>query len=180
MTKFRRECPYLIAFISLIAACLFFGCGYHIEGHVSSLPPDVKIVAVPTFTNKSQQYRIEQRLSDAVARQLIERTHYKVTSDPEQADAVIQGTVMGVSTGVIAFNLSTGAATALQVVVTANVRVIDRHTQKVLFSNPRYLFREEYQVSQANSQIFEEEGPALERLSHDFAQTLVTDILENF
>ena len=180
MTRFRPDFPYLIAASMITAACLFAGCGYHVEGHVSSLPPDVKIVAVPTFTNKSQQYRIEQRLSDAVARQLIERTHYKVTSDPEQADAVIQGTVMGVSTGVIAFNLSTGAATALQVVVTANVRVIDRHTQKVLFSNPRYLFREEYQVSQANSQIFEEEGPALERLSHDFAQTLVTDILENF
>lgn len=170
----------LTAITALAASCLMAGCGYHVEGHVSSLPPDVKIVAVPTFTNKSQEYRIEQHLSDAVARQLIERTHYKVTSDPEQADAVIQGTVTGVSTGVIAFNLNTGAATALQVVVSANVRVIDRHTHKVLFSNPRYLFREEYQVSQSNSQLFEEEGPALARLSHDFAQTLVTDILENF
>lgn len=180
MTRFLRDHLYLPAIPLVTAACLLAGCGYHVEGQVSSLPPDVKVVAVPTFTNKSQQYRIEQRLSDAVVRQLIERTHYKVTSDPGQADAVIQGTVMGVSTGVIAFNLSTGAATALQVVVTANVRVIDRHTQKILFSNPKYLFREEYQVSQSNSQLFEEEGPALERLSHDFAQTLVTDILENF
>lgn len=180
MTKPRQLQLYLILAVELTSIFPLAGCGYHIAGHISSLPPDVKTVAVPTFINKSRQYRIEQRLSDAVARQLIERTHYKVTADPDQADAVIQGTVTGVSSGVIAFNLSTGAATALQVVVTANVRVIDRHTQKVLFSNPKYLFREEYQVSQSNSQLFEEEGPALERLSHDFAQTLVTDILENF
>ncbi|HEV2424790.1 MAG TPA: LPS assembly lipoprotein LptE [Terriglobia bacterium] len=178
--RFRPGILSPIAISAIAASCLMAGCGYHVEGHVSSLPPDVKIVAVPTFINKSQQYRIEQRVSDAVARQLIERTHYKVTSDPDEADAVIQGTVTGVSTGVIAFNINTGAATALQVVVSASVRVVDRHTNKVLFSNPKYLFREEYQVSQSNSQLFEEEGPALERLSHDFAQTLVTDILENF
>ena len=145
-----------------------------------ALPPDVKTVAVPVFANKSREYRIEQRMTAAVTRELIERTHYKVTSDPGEADAVIEGSVNSVSTGVIAFNITTGAATALQVVVDANVRVIDSHTQKVLFSNPRYVFREEYQVSQSNSQLFEEEGPALERLSHDFARTLVTDILGNF
>ncbi len=163
----------------LLIVSLLPACGYHVAGR-SGFPPDVKTVAVPTFANKSREYRIEQRLSAAVTRELIERTHYMVTSDPEGADAVIEGTVTGVSTGVIAFNISTGAATALQVVVTANVRVIDRHTHKVLFSNPKYLFREEYQVSQSNTQLFEEEGPALERMSHDFARTLVTDILENF
>jgi hypothetical protein len=140
----------------------------------------VKTVAVPVFVNKSRQYRIEQRLTADVTRELIERTHYKVTSDPDQADAVIEGTVDSVTTGVIAFNITTGAATALQVVVAANVRLVDRHTQKVLFANPRYVFREEYQVSQSNSQLFEEEEPALGRLAEDFARTLVTDILENF
>jgi hypothetical protein len=151
-----------------------------VAGRGSNLPPDVKTVAVPIFTNNSRQYRIEQRMSAAVIRELIERTHYKVTSDPEQADAVIQGTVKSVTTGVIAFNISTGAATALQVVVSADVRMIDRHTQKVLFANPKYVFREEYQVSQSNSQLFEEQEPALNRVAQDFARTLVNDILENY
>jgi outer membrane lipopolysaccharide assembly protein LptE/RlpB len=163
----------------LLFVLLVLGCGYHVMGR-GLLPPDVKTVAVPIFTNRSRQYRIEQRMSAAVMRELIERTHYKVTSDPGEADAVIEGAVNNVSTGVIAFNITTGAATALQVVVTADVRMIDRHTQKVLFSNPKYVFREEYQVSQSNAQLFEEEEPALDRLSNDFARTLVTDILENF
>lgn len=156
------------------------GCGYHVAGQGNTLAPDVKTVAVPVFKNQSKQFRIEQKVSANVTRQLIERTHYKVIPDPEEADAVIEGTVKDVETGVIAFNLSTGAATALQVVVTADVRVVDRHTHKRLFSNPRYVFREEYQISSSTTQLFQEEDSALDRLAQDFARTLVTDILENF
>lgn len=164
----------------LALAITSFACGYHVDGQGNSLPPDVKTIAVPVFRNRSKQFRIEQRVSADVTRQLIERTRYKVMADPAEADAVIEGTVKDVETGVIAFNLSTGAATALQVVVTADVRLVDRHTHKTLFSNPRYVFREEYQISSSSSQLFQEEDPALDRLSQDFARTLVTDILENF
>jgi len=173
-----RRAPALLWTVAL--ASLLLACGYHVAGRGDRLPPDVKIIAVPVFANKSKEFRIEQRLSADVVRELIERTRYQVTSNPDDADAVIEGTVKDVQTGVIAFNLSTGAATALQVVVNAEVRLVDRHTHKVLFSNPRYVFREEYQISQTNSQLFEEEGPALDRLARDFAHTLVTDILENF
>lgn len=155
-------------------------CGYHVAGRGDRLPPDVKTIAVPTFSNQTKRFRIEQQLTAAVVRELIERTRFKVLSDPDGADAVVEGTVKNVSTGVIAFNLTTGAATALQVVVTADVRLVDQHTHKVLFSNPKYVFRDEYEISQSNSQLFEEEGPALDRLSRDFAHTLVTDILENY
>ncbi|HUI42015.1 MAG TPA: LptE family protein [Terriglobia bacterium] len=172
--------PSLLTLSILAAAALLGACGYRVAGRGDRLPPDVKIVAVPVFTNESKQFRIEQKLSASVTRELIERTRYQVTADPEEADAVLDGTVKDVRSGVIAFNLSTGAATALQVVVTADVRLVDRHTHKVLFSNSRYVFREEYEISQSNAQIFEEEGPALNRLAADFARTLVTDILENF
>jgi outer membrane lipopolysaccharide assembly protein LptE/RlpB len=168
-------------FAALLAGSTFLAaCGYHLAGRGDRLPPDIKTVAVPVFTNDSKQFRIEQKLAADVTRELVERTRYRVTADPGQADAVIEGTVKDVRTGVIAFNLSTGAATALQVVVTADVRMVDRHSHKVLFSNPRYVFREEYQISQSNSQVFQEEGPALNRLAADFAHTLVSDILENF
>ena len=166
--------------LAALAITSLAACGYHVAGQGSALPPDVKKLAVPIFNNQSKQFRIEQRVSRDITRQLIERTRYKVTADPAEADAVIQGTVKDVETGVIAFNLSTGAATALQVVVTADVRLVDQHTHKTLFSNSKYVFREEYQISPSSSQLFQEEDPALDRLSQDFARTLVTDILENF
>jgi len=57
---------------------------------------------------------------------------------------------------------------------------VDQHTRKVLFTNPNYTFREQYQISQNPSALFEEQDPALDRLARDLARTLVTEILENF
>jgi hypothetical protein len=51
---------------------------------------------------------------------------------------------------------------------------------KVLYQNPSYLFREQYEVSQDLVSFFEEDSPAFRRLSRDFARTLVSNILEGF
>src|SRR5438552_5747131 len=159
---------------------LSFACGYHVAGRGDRLPPDVKTIAVPIFVNQSSRFRIEQRLAQAVTREFIERTQYRITPEPSQADGVLKGTVKDVRAGVVTFDLQTGRATALQIQVTADVQLVDLHTKKALFANPNYIFREEYQVSQSPANLFEEDQPALDRLSRDLARTLVTEILENF
>jgi len=170
------------AFCLLLSAlCLLCSsCGYQVAGRGARIPPDVKTVAIPIFVNKSPRFRIEQRLASAVTREFIERTKFRVTPDPSEADAVLKGTVTDVRAGVVTFDLTTGRATTLQIQVTANVELTDSHTKKVLFSNPNYIFREEYQISQSTTELFEEDQSALDRLSRDMARTLVTDILENF
>ena len=143
-------------------------------------PPDVKTIAVPPFKNMSSTYRIEQQLTAAVTRELVERTHYRVLPDPAGADAVLRGIVKNVRARAITFDINTGRATSLQIQVTADVKLEDVHSHKLLFANSNYVFHEEYQVSESPSALFEEDRPALERLSRDLARTLVTDILENF
>jgi hypothetical protein len=51
---------------------------------------------------------------------------------------------------------------------------------KILFQNPSYLFRQQYQVSQEIDTFFQEDTPALQRLAQQFAQSLVSNILEGF
>jgi hypothetical protein len=178
-----HACP-LSSFSCLLltAFCLLFfvACGYHVAGRGALLPPDVKTIAVPAFKNQSPTFRIEQQLTSAVTRELLERTRFRVTPNPNGADAVLKGTVKDVRAGAITYDLTTGRATSMQVQVIAEVRLEDLHSHKVLFSNSNYVFREEYQVSQSPSTVFEEDRPALDRLSRDVARTLVTDILENF
>jgi outer membrane lipopolysaccharide assembly protein LptE/RlpB len=164
------------AWILLFAA----GCGYHVAGNANRALPGVKTIAIPIFTNDSSRFRIEQMVSSAVTREFLERTTFSVTPDPHEADAVLKGTIKDVRSGVVTFDLNTGRATTLQVQVTADVQLVDAHSQKVLFSNSNYIFREQYQVSQSESGLFEEDQPALRRLSRDLARTLVTEILENF
>jgi hypothetical protein len=151
-----------------------------VAGRGDRLPADIKTIAIPMFTNSTRQFRIEQRVTAALAREFIERTKYQISSDPALADAVIKGEIKDVRSGVIAYDSVTGRATTLQVQVTARVDLIDQHSKKTVFSNSNYVFREEYQVSQNPSALFEEQNPALDRLSRDLARTLVTEILENF
>jgi hypothetical protein len=151
-----------------------------VAGQATPITPDVKTIAVPAFKNLSSTFRIEQQLTAAVTREFLERTHYRVVANPADADAVLKGTVKEVHARAITFDNNTGLATSLQVQVTADVKLEDVHSHKLLFSNSNYVYREEYQVSQTPAALFEEDKPALDRLSRDLARTLVTDILENF
>ena len=174
---------YSRATAAALAACsilLAVACGYQVAGNATRLPPDIKTIAVPIFTNKSTHFRIEQKVAGAVTREFIERTRFRVTPDLSGADAELKGTINSVHSGVLTFDPNTGRATTFQIQVTADVELIDLHTKKVVFSNPNYTFREQYQVSQSATALFEEDEPALDRLSRDFARTLVTDIVENF
>ena len=72
-----------------------------------------------------------------------------------------------------------GRAASVLVVVNMKVLLNDRDG-KVLFQNSSYLFREQYQVTSDLNTFFEEDSPAFERLSQDFARTLVSNILEGF
>ena len=168
------------SFACLCCITALGACGYQVGGRGALIPPDIKTIAIPAFMNQTPQFRIEQQMTQAVTHELIERTKYRVTQNPAHADAVLQGVVESVQQGVVTFNPQTGSASTLQVQVMAGVKLVDLHTKKVIFSNPRYVFRDEYQVSPTASTLIEEDPAALDRLSRDFARTLVTDILENF
>ena len=79
----------------------------------------------------------------------------------------------------LTYDTATGQAASILVVVSIKFSLTDR-SGKVLYQNPAYLFREQYEVSQDLSSFFEEDSPAFRRLSQDFARTLVSNILEGF
>jgi len=167
-------------FAAWLTLLLTAGCGYHTAGHSVQLPENVKTIAVPAFTNTTNTYRIEQMLTASVVREFTTRTHYHILNDPsEAADATLRGTVLSTSASPLTYNSTTGQAASVLVVVSMKVSLTDRKG-KVLYQNPSYLFREQYEVSQDLASFFEEDTPAFRRLSQDFARTLVSNILEGF
>lgn len=162
----------------LVFCLLLSGCGYHTAGH-GALPPNVQTIAVPAFTNVTRSYKIEQVLTSAVVREFVTRTKYRVSSDAAEADAILQGTVTSAQVAPLTYDPGSGRTTSALVTVTMQVSLADRSGKK-LYENPQYVFREQYQVSREASSFFEEEGPAVERLSRDFARTLVNDVLEAY
>jgi outer membrane lipopolysaccharide assembly protein LptE/RlpB len=156
------------------------GCGYHTAGHAVDVPESLQTIAIPAFKNDSNTYRIEQILTADVVREFATRTRYQILHEAsEDADATLQGTVLSTSATPLAYDTTTGRAASVLVVVSISVKLTDRHG-KVLYQNPQYLFREQYELSQDLTTFFQEDSPALHRLSRDFGRTLVANVLEGF
>lgn len=168
-------------FIATLAIAVFAqGCGYHVAGHAAQLPSEWKTVAIPAFKNDTTRYRIEQVVTQATIREFITRTKYRVVQDTASADAVLHGEVLSIETSPVLFNATTGEVNMMLVTVHTKVALIDNRTQKPVYQNDDMVFRDEYQISTDVNSFFEQEDPAVERMSRDFASRLVADVLENF
>jgi outer membrane lipopolysaccharide assembly protein LptE/RlpB len=160
-------------------ATVLSGCGYHVAGKANRLPQNVHVLAVPVFINQTQTYRIEQILTHDVVREFVGRTRYRVVTTTADSDAILKGTVLSAQASPLTYDAQSGRISSAVVTVTMKVTLTDK-AGHVLFENPNYSFREQYQVSREVASFFEEETPALQRMSQDFARTLVSDILEAF
>jgi hypothetical protein len=201
-----RKSPYFKSQISSLKFQLFplclcvsvaiflSACGYHVGGTASLVPPGLKVIAVPALKNDTPRYRIEQRMTEAVVHEFIARTKYRIVSSEDSADAVLRGeitsfeaipavfdtTSTATSSSVPTANTATARATTMLVSVHMKVSLEERETKKVLYKKDDYLFREPYEISTDPAKFFDEQGPALERMSREFAARLVSDVLENF
>lgn len=172
----------MIRFLALflVLATCGTGCGYKTSGKGTQLPTSLHTVAVPAFVNQTQTFHIEQVLTGAVVREFASRSNFRVLNhESSDADAVLRGTVVSTELAPVTYDSRTGRASSGLVTVTMRVSLIDQHG-KVLFENQNYQFREQYQISREISSFFDEESPALDRLSRDFARTLVSNIMEAY
>jgi hypothetical protein len=165
------------------------GCGYHTLGSAAHLPGTVHTLAVPIFKNKTQFYHTEIPMTQAVVREFTDRTRLTVSPDSaDAADATVTGTIISESVQPLTYRTETTTVNAGQttsvtssflVTISVNVLVTDRDN-RVLYQHNNYVFHEQFETTTDLASFIEEDSPAVERLSRDFAQALVSDILESF
>jgi RNase P/RNase MRP subunit p29 len=148
-----------------------------VVGHSDLLPQTIHTIAIPAWGNVTTRYKLTDRIPEALAKEFIGRTRYRIVSDPNKADAVLRGTIVNYVSGA---TIVVQNATAVDVHVYLSVTLTERETGKVLFTRPAMEVRERYEVSVDPKQYFEESDAALERVSKFVAQQLVTAILANF
>ena len=157
----------------LIVLLLVSGCGYRLAARKGGTG-EGRSIAVPTFTNATNGYRIEQRLSEAVRKELIRKTRYHVTTE-SAGDVVVAGEVLGYGSTPTVF--VGGRASQYAISVQLKVVVTDTATGKVLFQNNAWDYRDSFQLSQTAGDFVPEDTAALERLADRFASSLVASLL---
>lgn len=163
----------------ILLVFLLSGCGYHLAGTGSSLPEHIKTVGVPIFQNNTQGYQVEQKITAAIDSLLIQRGKYKVIPEEQGADAVLEGTITSVSLVPTTFN-SDGQARQYNVIISAKVTFTDTIDKKILFTNPGFTFRGQYEIDQSQLAFFDRQSQAVDDIAKDFAESVVSAILEGF
>jgi outer membrane lipopolysaccharide assembly protein LptE/RlpB len=167
--------------VSLLLVCLAAGCGYHTAGSATHLPPEIGSIDVPVFQTKALNYHTEVTFTNAVVEQLTLRTKDRVTESdkPHAADATLRGTILTQTYMPLTYNSQTGQSSSYVITVTASV-VLTAADGKVLYKNPHFRFRAQYQETADLTSFIQEGRPAVQRMARDFAASLVSDILESF
>ena len=163
-----------------LAACFATGCGYQVGSHGDLMPSTVKTIAIPAFANVTTRYKLARLLPQDIGREFLSRTRYRIVADPNEADAVLTGTLASFSAFPTVSDPVSGRATAAEAVVTLHLMLKDRRTGKVLFTKTGMEYRQRYEIALDPQQYFDESGPAMERISRDAAHGVVSAILEAF
>jgi hypothetical protein len=152
-------------------------CGYRIAS--SNRLPSGTVIAVLPFKNETTTFRVEQVLTQSVIRALVQKSGYRVTRDPAQADRILEGVISRVTANPVLFGEETFGSTFL-VTLNARVELREQQSGKILFKNDEYIFREQYIINVDVKNFFSELNPALGRIADDFAASVVTTVLEGF
>ena len=163
----------------LMCAVTLGGCGYALVGRGSNIPAEVRRVQLVPLVNGTPRSQVDQILTRALSSELVNRHRFEVLSAPEGADAVLTGKVSSFTLSPVTFD-SEGRATEYEIAIVVSVEFKQVAPETPLYKNENYLFRSSYEVKASELGFQDRETPAIEATAKDFAESLVTDLLEGF
>jgi hypothetical protein len=170
----------LTCLLLAFSGAVLTSCGYHVAGQADLIPKRIQTIAIPAFASGANRYALADSLPNQIAREFTSRTRFHVVLDPNEADAVLRGSINGVSTVPTISDPTSGKATTVQAAVNVSLTLTERATGRVLFSRPSFGERSFYEIAVDPHQAFDESGPAFDRVARDLARDIVSAILENF
>jgi hypothetical protein len=168
----------------LCVGVLTAGCGYALAGRGTFLPASIRTIGVPTFANRSTVFNLETLLTQKVRSEFIGRGKYQILPEATGVDALLTGEVTSVSIAPLSFT-GTQLASRYAITMTARVELRDSRENKLLWENSSVTFRQEYDATSGTTvadptAFFQQDVNALDRMSSEFARTIVSAILEAF
>jgi len=174
---------------ALCALCVLGGffwssCGYSLAGRGSFLPAYIKTMGIPTFVNRTVVFNLETMVTQKVRSEFIGRGKYQILPEATGVDALLTGEVTAVGIQPASFSTQQ-LASRYAITMTAKIELRDMRENKVLWENPSVMFRQEYDATGGRTVLdpvafFQQDTNALERMSTEFARTIVSAILEAF
>ena len=180
----RTDFRFLHCVLGVLCVLCSNGCGYALAGRGSFLPEYIKTIGIPAFTNRTTIFNLETMLTQKVRSEFIGRGKYQVLPQQTGVDAVLIGEITSVS--IVPASFSTQQiATRYALTLAARIELRDVRENKVLWENPSLMFRQEYEATGGRNNtdptaFFQQDINALDRITTEFARSIVSAILEAF
>jgi hypothetical protein len=162
-------------------------CGYSLAGRGSFLPEYIRTIGIPPFQNRTP-FTVEQLFTEKVRIEFQSRGRYAVEPTEVGVDGVVRGDIVGISAAPAGFT-DAQLATRYRFTIVVSVKFDDLTQKRTLWENPALSFSDEYELQSGlsvaggaiDAAVFlEQERAAMDRLSTDFARSVVSSILEAF
>jgi hypothetical protein len=160
-------------------------CGYALAGRGSFLPDYIRTLGIPMFTNTTPYQLVEQVFTAKVRLEFQSSRRYTVVPTDQGVDGIVRGEISSISTQPVSLT-DAQLASRYRVIVVVKIAFEDVKQQKVLWENPALSFSDEYELANPGtsgadvSAFIGNERVAMDRLSTDFARSVVSAILEAF
>jgi hypothetical protein len=170
--------------LCVLGGFFWSSCGYSLAGRGSFLPLYIKTIGVPIFVNRTVVFNLETTVTQKVRSEFIGRGKYQILPEANGVDALLTGEITAVSIQPASFSANQ-LASRYAITMTARIELKDMRENKVLWENPSVMFRQEYDATGGRiivdpASFFQQDANALERISTEFARTIVSAILEAF
>ena len=130
------------------------------------------------FKNHTKRFELDVKLTRSVIDEIVARGNIELSPDAQSSDSILLGEITSFRVNPIAFS---GDATAdrYNISIVAKIIMRDLVNNRIIFSNPQFVYNEEYEVPEGTD--FETvETESIDKVAEKFARSLVITILEGF
>jgi len=145
----RKSASVLVLLCSCAICFGLCGCaeiaGYSNE---SLFPEDIKSVCLEMFHNRTFRRGVEYELSDALAKRIELDTPYKIVSNADRADTVINGQIVSISEFALSTDRDIGSVLEKEVELLAVVNWKNLKTGQLMIDHKQVIASASYSVYQ--------------------------------
>jgi len=172
----RRASGWLVLLLVLIGA----GCGYRFSPGGENIPPEIRTVFVEIFANRTSEAGFENYIRAAFVDQFLRGTRFQLTDSRETADAVLRGSIDGLSSAPLSYR-ATNLAAEERLTVSLNLAFAERDSGKTIWSSGNLQGTGDYTVDTANPTVTQtNRRNALAKLSNDTAEKAYRLMMSGF
>ncbi len=156
-------------------ALLLAGCGYSLRG---SLPGHIRTVAVPVFTNKTQQPAVENFLTRAVVDAFVTSGRLKVVR-PDDADSILEGEIVGYQLNSLSYDAGANVR-EYRLTVTLNLQFRDVRQNVMLWRQEGVQEKADFRVPGQVAATITSEESALRQAAVEIGRAIMNLAIDRF